>query len=119
MGEAVSQGGFEDGVAGERVGAAHEAEEAQGVVERAREEAPGGGGGGEEEEAAGGERVREEARGEELRVDLEEVSSGAAAGEVRIQEGHGEHDQRPAGAAARARGGAAAGASRGGYPFFF
>ena len=109
VGKAVSQGGFEDGVAGERVGAAHEAEEAQGVVERAREEAPGGGGGGEEEEAAGGERVREEARGEELRVDLEEVPRGAAAGEVRIEEGHGEHDQRPAGA-----GGGAAEGRRGG-----
>lgn len=103
VGEAVAQGGFEDDVAGEGVGAAHEAKEAQGVVERAREEAAGGGGGGEEEEAAGGEGVCEEARGEELRVDLEEVPRGAAAGEVRVQEGHREHDQqRAAGAAATA-----------------
>lgn len=103
VGEPVVQGGFEDDVAGERVRAAHKAEETQGVVERAREEAAGEGGGGEEEEAAGSEGVGEEARGEKLRVDLEEVPRGVAPGEVRVQEGHREHDQqRAAGTAATA-----------------
>lgn len=92
MGLTAAQRRPDEGVAGEGVGRPHEAEQAERVVQRAREEARGGRRGGEEEEAAGGEGVREEARRDELRVDLKEVPRGSAAGEVRVQERHGEHD---------------------------
>jgi hypothetical protein len=93
VGKALAQSCPEESVAGEGIGAPHEPEELEGVVERVRQEARGGRGGGEEEEAAGGVGVSEEARCEELRVDLKEVARGAAAGELRVQKGHREHDQ--------------------------
>lgn len=93
VGKALAQSRPEESVAGEGIGAPHEPEELEGVVERVRQEARGGRGGGEEEEAAGGVGVSEEARCEELRVDLKEVARGAAAGELRVQKGHREHDQ--------------------------
>jgi len=93
VGKALAQSRPEESVAGEGIGAAHEPEELEGVVERLRQEARGGRGGGEEEEAAGRVGVSEEARREELRVDLKEVARGAAAGELRVQKGHREHGQ--------------------------
>lgn len=85
VGQAMAQGRLEEGVAGEGIGTRHEPEEVERVMERAQQEARGGGGGGEEEEAAGGEGICEEARRQELRLDLEEMPRGAAAGELRIQ----------------------------------
>lgn len=93
VGKALAQSRLEESVAGEGIGAAHEPEELEGVVERMRQETRGSRGGGEEEEAAGGVGVSKEARREELRVDLKEMARGAAAGELRVQKGHREHDQ--------------------------
>lgn len=93
MGKALAQSRLEESVAGEGIGAAHEPEDLEGVVERMRQETRGSRGGGEEEEAAGGVGVSKEARREELRVDLKEMARGAAAGELRVQKGHREHDQ--------------------------